>query len=82
MRLLAGQGGITGPLPCTPDFLHPITPRHAEHFSFLHFQPWMWIILTHTHLVLLSISNVLGVVLYLPRFWPPQNLVLTIVHYI
>ena len=36
------------------------TLYHAEHFSFSHFQPWMSIILTLTHLVLLSSSNVLG----------------------
>ena len=62
MCLLAGQGGIIGALLCTSDFLHPrhSTPGtlyHAEHFSFLQFQPWMLIILTRTQLVLLSISN-------------------------
>ena len=37
-------------------------------FSFSEFQPWMLIILTHTQLVLLSISNFLEAVLCLPRF--------------
>ena len=34
------------------------TMYRAEHFSFLQFQPWMFIILTRTQLVLLSISIV------------------------
>ena len=50
------------------------TPRHAEHFSFSQFQPWMLIILTRTQLVLLSVSNVLGAVLCLPRLRLPQGL--------
>ena len=37
----------------------------------------MWIILTRTHLVLLSPSNVLRAVLCLPRIWAPQSVVLT-----
>ena len=53
------------------------TLYHAEHFSFVQFQPWMLIILTHTRLVLLLISNVLGALLCLPRFWAPQSAVLT-----
>ena len=51
------------------------TLYHAEHFSFSQFQPWMSIILTRTHLVLLSISNVAGAVLCLPRV--PQSVVPT-----
>ena len=39
----------------------------------------MLFILTHTQLVLLSISNVQGVVLCLPRFWASQSAVLTTV---
>ena len=50
---------------------------HAEHFHFSQFQPLMLIILTHTHLVLLSISNVLGAVECLPRILAPQSVVLT-----
>ena len=52
------------------------TLYHVEHFSFSQFQPWMLKILTHTHLVLLSTSNVLGAVLWLPRFWASQSAVL------
>ena len=52
----------------------PLTLYHAEHFSVLQFQPWMLIILTRTQLVLLSISNVLGAVLCLPRLCLPQGL--------
>ena len=39
----------------------------------MQFQPWMSIILTCTQLVLLSISNVQGAVLCLPRFWAPSE---------
>ena len=53
------------------------TLYRAEHFRFPKFQPWMLIILTRTQLVLLSISNVLGAVLCLPRLWAPQSAVLT-----
>ena len=35
-------------------------PCVMQNTSVLQFQPWMWIILTRTHLVLLSISNVPG----------------------
>ena len=73
MCLLAGQGGIIGALLCISSFLaskalhYPL--YHAEHFRFPQFQPWMLIILTRTQLVLLSISNILGAVLCLPRLW-------------
>ena len=50
------------------------TLYHAEHFSFSQFQPWMLIIWTRTQLVLLSISNLLGAVLCLPRLCSPQGL--------
>ena len=45
--------------------------------SFSQFQPCMCVILTHTHLLLLSISNLKLAVLCLPRFWAPQSMVLT-----
>ena len=51
------------------------TPLYPVSFSQL--QPWMLIILTRTQPVLLSISNVQSAVLGLPRFWAPQNAVLT-----
>ena len=48
----AGQAVIIGALLCTSDFLASKalhrTWYHAEHFSVSRFQPWMWIILTHT----------------------------------
>ena len=73
MCLLAGQGGVIGALLCTSDLLHPRrTLYHAEHPSFSQFQPWMLITLTRTQLVLLSISNLLGAVLCLPRLCLPQ----------
>ena len=50
------------------------TLYHAEHFSASQCQPWMLIILTRTQLVLLSISNLLGAVLCLPRLCLPQGL--------
>jgi len=50
------------------------TLYHAEHFSVSQFQPRMLIILTRTQLVLLSISNLLGAVLCLPRLCLPQGL--------
>ena len=53
------------------------TLYHVEHFRFSQFQPWMSIILTCTHLVLLSISNFSGAVLCLSRFWARQSVVLT-----
>ena len=56
-----------------PKALHR-TPCHGEHFSVSQFQPWMLIVLTRTQLVLLSISNLLGAVLCLPRLRLPQGL--------
>ena len=53
------------------------TLYQAEHFSFSLFQPWILIILTCTQLEQLSIPNVLGAVLCLPRFWAHQSAVLT-----
>ena len=50
------------------------TLYHAEHFRFPQFQPWMLITLTHTQLVLVSISILLGAVLCLPRLCLPQGL--------
>ena len=50
------------------------TLYHAEHFSFSQFQSSNLIILARTQLVLLSISNVLGAVLCLPKLWLPQGL--------
>ena len=55
----------------------PLYPVSAEHFSFLQFQPWMSLILTRSHLVLLAIFNIQGAVLCLLRFWAPQSVVLT-----
>ena len=40
------------------------------------FQPWMLIILTCNQPVLLSICNIQGAVLCLPRFWALQSVVL------
>ena len=77
MRLLVGQGGYW----CIAVYFRFLaskalhrTPYHAEHFSVLQFQPWMLIILTRTKLMLLSIFNLLGAGLCLPRLYLPQGL--------
>ena len=57
--------------------LYPVSCRTL---SFSQCHPWMSIILTRTHLVLLSISHVQEAVLCLPRFWTPQSVVLTTYH--
>ena len=73
VRLPAEQGGITGALV----YFGFLASKYPVSRGILQFQPWTWIILTRTHLVLLSTSNVPWAVLCLPRFWPPQNVVLT-----
>ena len=69
--LLAGLGRIIGALLCTSDFLHP---RHSTvpciMQNTLQFFALSAMDVGHIDLVLLSISNVRGAVLCLPRFWP------------
>ena len=71
MRLLAGQGGYSWCIAVHFRFLASKalqrTLYYTEHFSVSQFQPRMLIILTRTQLVLMSISNLLGAVLCLPR---------------
>ena len=55
----------------------PLYPVSCRTLQFLAMSAMNGIILTHTHLVLLSISNFLRAVLCLPRFWDPQSVVLT-----
>ena len=59
------QGNLLDPVSCRP-------------LSFSQSQPWMLGILTHTHLVRLSISSIPKALFCLQRFWALQSVVLSI----